>query len=141
MANLPKASPCARDITLLASAARTSTGSGDTIPGIDNYTSADILTDVTAASGTSPTLDIYIQKLLSDNSTWQDVIHFAQITSTGKQIASIVASGNSVAAVQTAALTVNSIKTTLLGKTWRVHYVIGGTNPSFTFAVTGDFFA
>lgn len=136
---LPMGQPHVRKV-LRASAAATSTGNTDLFQ-VSAFSAADILLDVTAASGTSPTLDLYIQKRLPDSSTWQDIAHFAQNTgSAGKQILSFVSSGNSIAAVQTDALTVNTVKTTLIGAEWRVRWVVGGTSPSFSFAVFGDFF-
>ena len=136
---LPMGQPHVRK-ELRASAAATSTGNTDRFQ-VSAFSAADILLDVTAASGTSPTLDVYIQKRLADSSTWQDIAHFAQNTgAAGKQILSFVSSGNSVAAVQTDALTVNTVKTTLIGAEWRVRWVIAGTSPSFSFSVAGDFF-
>ncbi len=141
MANVPIGSPSATNRTLFSGTAA-ATASGDSIPGADSFTSADFFFKVTAASGTSPTLDVYIQKLLPDNSTWQDIVHFAQATSTTNALCSFVSNASSApAASQTASLTAGTQKATLLGKQIRVSYVIGGTNPSFTFSVWGDFYA
>lgn len=125
--------------TLEESAAHTSSDNTARFS-VDSYTAADIHLSITAVAGTSPTLNVYVQKWLPDLSTWQDVISFTQATAASAQIASFVSAGNSVAAVQTEALAAGSIKTTLMGAYWRVRWVIAGTSPSFTFSVSADFF-
>lgn len=110
--------------------------------GVEAFTSATILLDCTVATGTSPTLDVYIQKLLPDAATWVDLVHFTQVTSATKRWIDLVA-GNMTGdiAVSDAALTVATALVSLLGSVWRCKYVIAGTNPSFTFSVAVEFFA
>jgi hypothetical protein len=133
---------CARQVVLLGSAAFTATGAGDAMPGAECYTAMDVLLDVTAKSGTSPTLDVYIQKLMPDNSTYQDLIHFSQVTATGQQLCSFVQQPTATPITpQSKSATANTQVATLLGHTLRVAYTIGGTNPSFTFSVKADFFS
>ncbi len=64
---------------------------------------------VTAVSGTSPTADFVVQES-DDNSTWNDLVTFAQITTTGRW-----------------SRLVQSKKRYL-----RLKRTIGGTTPSFT---------
>ena len=104
-----------RIITALASAARTASvnsqsfdiGEAQTLQGYLN---------ITAASGTSPTLDVTIQDS-PDGTIWFDAAAFTQATAASTQ----VKLANSA--------------TRVLAKYVRVKTVIGGTTPSFTFTV------
>jgi hypothetical protein len=102
------------DVTLAASAARTATVSLTGVELGDKGT-ARLLLDVTAASGTTPTLDVAIQTS-KDNSTWRAVAAFAQKTTTGTELKSFTGLDRFVRAV----------------------FTIGGTTPSFTASVTGE---
>lgn len=101
------------DITLAASAARTATGNGT---GVDPEVCSGGLAklDVTAASGTSPTLNAKVQALAADGTTWVDVATFTQATGVTSQYLAVPITGRQVRA------------------TW----TIGGTTPSFTFSLT-----
>lgn len=68
--------------------------------------------NISAASGTSPTLDITIQDT-PDGTNWYDVTSFAQATGTGKQ--RIVLSN--------------------IGSQVRAKVTMAGTSPNFTFSV------
>lgn len=130
----------------VASGTGVNDGTGTTVSagkwtGVDHYTSADIFLTVTAASGTSPTLNVYIQKLSPDGSTWQDVASCAQAVTTGNQSFTAISNSTAPFTPTDATLAAASLKLAQMGNTWRVKWVIGGTNPSFTFAVYGDFFA
>lgn len=67
---------------------------------------------VTAASGTTPTLNVKIQES-DDNSTWNDLVNFDQMTTTGIQHERFFTKKRYVRAVAT----------------------IAGTSPSFTYQV------
>lgn len=69
--------------------------------------------EVTAASGTVPTLDVVIEDSL-DGSTWNTIGSFTQATATARQVINI---------------------TTPFSDTLRVRWTVGGTTPSFTFSV------
>lgn len=103
--------------TVVASAARTATGSGaeyDLDPRNFNYQQFEgrIAIDVTAVSGTGPTLTFRLQcKLPSGN--WADVYTSGSLSAVGR----------TTAIVQEPCRTV------------RGDWTIGGTGPSFTFAV------
>jgi hypothetical protein len=136
---------------ILPSAARIASGTGvndgtgttvsaGTWPGVDGYTSADVFLTCTARSGTSPTLNVYIQKLSPDGSTWQDVASCTQLTNTGNQSFTTISASTVPFTPTDATLTQTTMKLAQMGNTWRVKWVIGGTNPSFTFAVWGDFY-
>ncbi len=64
---------------------------------------------VTAASGTTPTLDVTIQES-DDNSTWRNVSTFPQITGTGRWFRRVASGSRYLRAART----------------------VGGTTPSFT---------
>lgn len=103
--------------TLLASAARTTSGASDAfdLPG----TAREMLLFIncTAASGTDETLDVTYEVSNDGGTTWFTHTSATQITAAGKQL----------------------LKLTSVGGTGRVSYAIGGTDtPSFTFEVVAE---
>lgn len=119
----------------------TTTGTGKII-GIDCFSAADIHLNVTAASGTTPTLDVYIQKLCPDGVTWDDLIHFTQATAAADYMANVVVGNSGVHTIAVRTLAAGTVQTkTTMGKIWRIDCVLGGSTPSFTFQVFGDFYA
>ena len=134
MANAPINKP-ASDITLLASAARTATSTGDEITAIEHYSAARFSLAVTAASGTSPTLNVYVQTK-TPSGHWTDLVAFTQKSAAGREHYDHISATRDPYAEQDAGLTAGQANDMLLGSRLRVKYVIGGTNPSFTFAVT-----
>jgi hypothetical protein len=100
-------------IALLPSAARTASGNTADID-VGRFICGEICLDVTAVSGTNPTLDVYIEG--KDQLSGKYKVLFSQ---TG------------ISAVGTYWFTI----TTLAFKYLRVRWVIGGTSPSFTFSV------
>lgn len=104
------------------SAAQTTTGNSGalTIGGDANLGTAEWLVlgvDVSASSGTTPTLDVTVQWSLDGGTTWATTDGtpdaFAQITTTTSKIKRFAA----------------------LAGTYRVVWTIAGTTPSFTFSV------
>lgn len=104
------------DITPVASAARTTSGNSGTLDAKD-YNSVDLFLDVTAASGTTPSLAVTIEHS-ADGTTWVA----APGTAFGAKTA--VSSERQSYDVQK--------------RYWRVVWTITGTTPSFTFSVTGQ---
>lgn len=102
------------ELTPAASSARIASDSGAGIEMGDRGT-VRLLLDVTAASGTLPTLGVAIQTS-HDGSTWRELGAFTGLTTTGSQRISLGGLDRYVRAVWT----------------------IGGTNPSFTFSVSGE---
>lgn len=98
---------------ILASAARTTSGTNSGFNKNDLHEGL-MLLDVTAVSGTNPTLNVKVQTS-PDNANWFDLPNgaFTQLTAAGKQ----------------------ALKTDNFGKYIRVAYTISGTNPGFTFSV------
>lgn len=107
-----------RTITALSSAARTASGTAnlDGIPAA--YDSVDLFIDVTAVSGTFPTLAVTYQASVDSGATWFDVSTGTAITAAGRQIINVPSK---------------------LGSSGRLSYAIGGTTPSFTFSVIAQF--
>ncbi|MBI4227714.1 MAG: hypothetical protein HY600_05550 [Candidatus Omnitrophica bacterium] len=97
--------------TPVASAARTANGQSDPSD-VSEHLEAQILLDITAVAGTSPTLDAVIETS-ADKAIWFTHTAFAQKTAAGK----------------------DALKLTNLGKFLRVRWTLGGTSPSFTFSV------
>ena len=79
-----------------------------------------VLVHVTAASGTSPTLNVALEQS-SDGVTWSAV--------TGSGIAQLIAAGNAIATASPSAQFV------------RVTSTVAGTTPSFTYSVSVMLFA
>ena len=109
-----------------ASAARTATIAGATVINY-NASGAVITINVTAASGTTPTLVAKLQ-YTPDGTTWIDY--------TAKPVtATISATGQTTLVVYPGVTEVaNSAVSLPLPRTLRMYYTIGGTTPSFTFA-------
>lgn len=102
------------DVTLAASEARTASGSGSSVELGDRGTLR-LLLDVTAASGTLPSLQVDVQTSY-DATTWRTLGGFTALAATGSQRASFPGADRFVRA------------------TWTV----SGTTPSFTFSVAGE---
>ncbi|RSN13745.1 hypothetical protein DMH25_08110 [Streptomyces sp. WAC 01325] len=100
-------------VTGAASAARTASGNSGELSGFGDWSRFRAQLNVTAASGTTPTLDVVIEDSF-DGAVWNQVAAFTQKTATGVQ-----------------ALDVTGMFTDRL----RVRWTIGGTTPSFTFDV------
>lgn len=100
--------------TLQASGAQTSSNNGFAVD-VGFSRELIVFLNVTAFSGTTPTLDVKIQTSDDGGTTWYDVPSgaFTQKTGTGTQMLAFTAFGDTVRCVST----------------------IGGTNPSFTYAV------
>ena len=100
-------------VTALASAARTTSSNSGALLGFGDWSKFRAQLAVTAASGTTPTLDVVIEDSL-DGTNWNTVATFTQKTAAGVQAADV---------------------TGLFGDQLRVRWTIAGTTPSFTFGV------
>jgi len=103
-------------MTLLASGTRTSSDNTSDID-ILYYRNLDILIDVTAVSGTSPTLDVYIDGKFTAVGKYYPIASQTGITATGQWL-----------------LQLRNIPYRYI----RVRWAIGGTSPSFTFGVYAE---
>lgn len=104
-------------VTLLDSAARTTTGVGAAVPGFGDKINLRAQLHVTAASGTTPTLTVLIEDTI-DGTNWDTVGSFAQKTAVSREVVNI---------------TIPFPFSDRLRASW----TIGGTAPSFTFSVLG----
>jgi len=155
-----------KDVILLAQTVATASGVGGVLNVPDGYIGAIICIQCTAASGTSPTLNVFIQDQIFPSAATVDValgkgtgtVIFddfyaaTQITAAATKImrftsGSMVGSPNNAAttscdyAISDAALTAGSMRPGPLGNIWRVKYTIAGTSPSFSFNVTAKLIA
>lgn len=126
-----------RGIQLVSSAARTTTASlGATrLPKGESYL---FILDVTAGSGTSPTLDVAIQVTHDDGTTFHSVLRFAQATGVVKRMLRVQPTlGRGEAGTEAAcADTGGALNANVpFSRKINVKWTIGGTNPSFTFAL------
>lgn len=100
---------------VVASAARTATGNSGALRLPSPARSASLLLDVTAASGTTPTLDVSVEWSHDGGTTWaasQPTDTFTQITAAGKAVK----------------------RFDVKGPDYRIVWTIGGGTPSFTFS-------
>lgn len=107
---------------LLPSAARTASGQSDQF-NVGGYASAAVIEiQVTAASGTSPTLDVDLEDTF-DGTNWNKVtdINSAAITAAGVTVVRL------------------NLADTPTTNRLRLNYTVGGTTPSFTFSVKAYF--
>lgn len=98
----------------VASAARTASGDSGALTGYGPAQTLRAQLNVTAASGTAPTLDAVIEDSVDGGATWNTVGTFTQATAATRQVINV---------------------TTPFADTLRVRWTVGGTTPSFTFAV------
>lgn len=103
-----------RSINLHPSAARTATGTGSVSEETAHRRNLALVLAITAASGTTPTLDVTVQTS-RDGSTWYTAGTFTQATTTGTER-----------------------KVFALDRYVRVIWTIGGTTPSFTWSAAGE---
>ena len=113
MSNIQQANIPASTVTLLESAARTTTGASAAISGFAAAKLLVLQLEVTAASGTLPTLDVIVEDTV-DGTNYNTIATFAQKIAAAREVIRL---------------------TTAFTNTLRVSYTIGGTTPSFTFNV------
>jgi hypothetical protein len=105
-------SPGVTDV-LVASAARTASGTSAPVAGYGASSVLRAQLDVTAAAGTSPTLNVVIEDTV-DGVNYNTIATFAQRTAAGREVINV---------------------TTPFTDQVRVRWTIAGTTPSFTFSV------
>lgn len=98
---------------LVVGAARTVSGDSGAIRGWGAAKSIRAQLNVSAASGTTPTLNVTVEDTL-DGTNWNNIGTFAQKVAAGIEVINI---------------------TTLFSETIRLRWVIAGTTPSFTFSI------
>ncbi len=132
-------------ITAVSAAAASAASSSFELP--DDVESAMFLFDITTATGTTPTLDIKVQTSPDAGTTYFDVFRSSQITaasmlrmncvfkSSPENTASTAtnASGGNMSVITLATSGALMTGCPIAPKYMRIRYVIGGTNPVFTF--------
>lgn len=126
--------------TIVASAARTVDGSSGNLS-LPKGKTYGFTVNVTAVTGTTPTMDLYVQASIDGGTTYRSCNKFAQITGvlaapSGRRLV-FGASGYLVGADEdTMAAGANAaISQFPLTRDYRIFWDLGGTNPSFTFSV------
>lgn len=99
--------------TIVASAARTASGNQADPGDWGRVSSLRLQLNVTAASGTSPTLNVLVEDSV-DGTNWNTIGTFAQKTAVSREVINV---------------------TTPFARRLRVSWTIAGTTPSFTFDV------
>lgn len=99
--------------TLAPSAARTASGDSGVLTGWGVPSVARVQLEVTAATGTSPTLDVVVEDTL-DGTNWNVVGTFAQKIATGREVVNLA---------------------TPFADRLRIRWTVAGVTPSFTFSV------
>lgn len=123
-----------KTVTVFASAARTSTTNSAALTKQDsaNIRGVYLVLDITAASGTSPTLDVTIERF--------DPVSQQFVAMTGAAFAQKTTTGTSELVIYPGiAETANVSVSDVLSSTWRAVATIAGTTPSFTFSLGGEY--
>lgn len=126
----------AAEYVLAPSAARTAAFTGDRVD-VRGLTVFTIQLDITAASGTSPTLDVKLQTLI-DDTNWCDFAAFAQQTAAARRVirVNVTSAPQAEVACTDGTLAAGTVHQGPLGRAVRVkHGTPGGTTPSFTYSV------
>ena len=110
--------------TPVASASRTTTGNSGVLGGrYGGYTQIRAQLDVTAVTGSTPTLDVTIEDTL-DGSNWNTIGTFTQATGVTREVIEIYPKETPGA----------GFAATFSGR-FRIVWTIGGTTPDFTFSL------
>jgi hypothetical protein len=119
-------------VSVEASSAKTA--SGNSAAALTNHSASGVVLfiNVTAVTGTTPTLAVRVQMQDPVGAGWVDIPNAvtASITATGL-VALAIYPGVTVAA--------NAAVSYPLPRTWRLAWTIGGTTPSFTFSVGAQY--
>lgn len=132
-------------LTLAASAARTASGNGAAVGGLEQARRVIVVLDITAsATDAGDTLDVYVDVLAPDGVTWLNAVHFTQQAGNGaaaKQFAVLDPSNPGVDVVAvTSDAAAGKARPSVFGYAIRARWVIvdggGDANSSHTFGVT-----
>ncbi len=140
-----------REIVLLQqTTAGPGSGTGPDINIPMGYLGAIIGLNVTAASGTSPTLNVFVQNKMTlaagtdlngqfptGSTAYDDLAAFNTASGAGLRVFRILQGFGNVESQQVqAGLAPGTARTGPIGDLWRIAYTVAGTSPSFTFSVT-----
>lgn len=115
-------------VTISASSAKTATGNSGAIANPGGAKGIHLVLNITAASGTTPTLDVKVQRFDQTSGNWVDLpsAAFAQKNTTGT---------DDLVIYPGIAETANRSVSDVVGEEIQVVWTIGGTTPSFTFSI------
>ena len=154
-----------QDVILLPSTVITSSSTGSVLNIPDGFVGVIFCIQASSVSGTSPTLNLFVQDQIFPAATadavlskgtgtviFDDFYAATQITGNVTKVARFttanMASTANAASITTcdysisdAALTAGSIRPGPLGNIWRTKWTVGGTSPSFTVNVTAKLIA
>lgn len=112
---------------------------GDKIIGTEGYTSMLVQATVSAIGGASPTVNIYVQTLLPDGATWNDMISMTQLTANGTKLFWHVAGAAGAVVVNDGALAAGTAAPNGLCGPIRVKVITAGTFTTATVVVNANF--
>jgi len=131
--------PYLEKVTLDAQTTAGTNKTGTTFGHLHAFKDGDLAFYITGAAGTSPTLDMFIDTRF-DGTNWTNVGALTQITATGTVIAH-VSRRQSAGEIDVAAdATAGTIRAIGFGSDLRIRSTIGGTSPSFSWNVVGNFY-
>lgn len=123
---------------LAAATARTADFTSDEF-GVEGYDSIVVFAKVSAASGTTPTLDLHLQTTYDNGDNWVDIAASPQLTAAhGTGVGTVIAGGSTKTTFDVPAASTDGTATAASRKNWplgdvcRVKGKVGGTTPSFT---------
>lgn len=128
---------------LLASGARTETGTGDAVL-LEGFEVLEFQLDATAAAtDVGDTLDVYIQTTLDGGTNWIDIVHFTQVLGNGgaKRYISKISASLALTEFEVGTALGAAAVRHLVGSQYRVRWAItdsGTDNASFTFSVRAN---
>ena len=121
------------NVAVEASSAKVASGNGSTQTNF-NASGLFVWVNVTAVSGTTPTLTVRVQWSPDGGTTWLD------LDTTNAQTASITGVTAAVLRIYPGIATAaNAALNAPLPRTWRLAWTVGGTTPSFTFAAQASY--
>jgi hypothetical protein len=131
-------------VTLLASAARTTTGTGDALADLGEFGSLVLQLDVTAAAtAAGDTLDVYCQTTI-DGTNWVDIHHFTQVLGNGsaKRYYAKIVKDVALTEFENGTALGAAASRSILGNQYRVRWAItDADDASFTFSVKANVIA
>jgi len=122
----------AREVILFASEARILTENSEKVVQVGNedYRGVWLYLNVTAGSGTTPTLDVKLQRQEPAGDAWLDIAGAVFVQATGTTTDQLTVYPTMTAAA-------NDVVREHIGGAFRAVATIGGTTPSFTFTLAG----
>lgn len=131
----------------------TSSSSGSNLNLPAGFASCILHLNISAASGTSPTFNLFVQDVLvpaaaidtllnppTGTAVFDDYAAFTQATAAGDWLIRSQSGGTAAGnAKQDAGLSAGTVRVGPVGMLWRLKWVIAGTSPSFTWSCVGHF--